>query len=166
MDLSQSRNTTVTSDSTQQFNPLTCLHRSGAFWAKRGIKSNVFERIRILFHIRTWVRSHYILQDLSCQHPACSLCVALAGQKTIFPKSVLSSLIFASVCHCLSSCPSSFSLYALSHLLKASPSRLASSDVYHAPSMSVSVQNISLCTSKMLYPVYSNKARASVQDTL
>lgn len=116
------------------------------------IQCSVFVR-RILFHMRTWVRSHYILQDLSCQHPACSLCVVpcvlcLAGQKTIFPKSILSSLIFASVCHCLSSCPSCFFLYALSHLLKASPSRLASSDVYHAPSMSVSVQNMGLCTLK------------------
>lgn len=128
-----------------------------------------FVRIRILCHMRTWVRSHYIVQDLSCQHPACSLCVVpcvlcLAGQKTIFPKSILSSLIVASACHCLSSCPSSFFLYALSHLLKASPSRLASSDVYRAPSMSVSVQNMGLCTLKMLYPVYSNKARALVLD--
>lgn len=66
-----------------------------------------------------------LLVWMSCMF---TLCVSLAGQKTIFPQYILSFHIFSSVCHCLSSYPSASSLPFLSvfcplSLVEPSPHR-------------------------------------------
>lgn len=72
-----------------------------------------------------------------------TLCVILAGHKTVLPACILSLVIFPSVCHCLSSCPSVPSLPFLTTvcplpLIEPSPPPLSTSaDAYHAPSLCV-----------------------------
>lgn len=72
-----------------------------------------------------------------------TLCECLAGQKTIFPQYIWSLLIFPSVCHCLSFCPSHlFPLFLFSLCPQSSLSCWAappptSADAYRAPSMCV-----------------------------